>query len=85
MQTEDLVRARFGAEPLLGRGLSNAKFRTDELRSHIHRALDNGVTEEEIGELICHLAFYGGWPAAASAVNVARAAFDEHATRGNAM
>ena len=58
-----------------------AKFRTDELRSHIHRALDNGVTEEEIGELICHLAFYGGWPAAASAVNVAQQAFDEHAAR----
>ena len=54
-----------------------AKFRTDELRSHIHRALDNDVTEAEIGELICHLAFYRGWPAAASAVNVAEQAFEE--------
>ena len=44
-------------------------------------ALDNGVTQAEIGELICHLAFYGGWPAAASAVNVAQQAFDEHAAR----
>jgi 4-carboxymuconolactone decarboxylase len=56
-----------------------AKFRTDELRSHLNRALDNGVTEEEIGELICHLAFYGGWPAAASAVNIAHQVFEERA------
>lgn len=56
-----------------------SKFRTDELKGHILRALDNGVSEEEIGELICHLAFYGGWPAAASAVNVAREAFEERA------
>ena len=62
-----------------------AKFRTDELRSHIHRALDNGVTEAEIGELICHLAFYGGWPAAASAVDVAQQAFEEHAARSSAL
>ena len=53
-----------------------AKFRTDELRSHIHRALDNGVTEEEIGELICHLAFYAGWPNAFSAVPVVKGVFE---------
>ena len=58
-----------------------SKFRTDELRGHILRALDNGVTQEEIGELICHLAFYAGWPAAASAVQVAQKAFEEHAGR----
>ena len=38
------------------------EFRVDELHSHIRRALDNGVTREEISELIVHLAFYGGWP-----------------------
>ena len=53
-----------------------AKFRTDELRSHIHRALDNGVTEEEIGELICHLALTAGGPPPPARANVARAAFD---------
>jgi len=58
------------------------RFRTDELRGHILRALDNGVTEEEIGELICHLAFYSGWPAASSAVNVAQQAFEERAGEG---
>lgn len=56
------------------------RFRTAELKGHIFRALDNGVSEEEIGELICHLAFYSGWPAAASAVVIAREAFDERAS-----
>jgi 4-carboxymuconolactone decarboxylase len=45
--------------------------RTEQLPSHLKRALDNGLTWEEIGELITHLAFYGGWPAAMSAGRVA--------------
>ena len=35
------------------------------------RAIDNGVTKEEIGEVITHLAFYAGWPSAMSAAQVA--------------
>jgi 4-carboxymuconolactone decarboxylase len=37
-----------------------ALYRTDQLRGHIGRALDNGVTKEEIGEVITHMAFYSG-------------------------
>jgi 4-carboxymuconolactone decarboxylase len=37
--------------------------------------LDNGVTREEISELIFHLAFYGGWPTASDAVFVAKEVF----------
>ncbi|HLI28873.1 MAG TPA: carboxymuconolactone decarboxylase family protein [Chloroflexota bacterium] len=55
-----------------------ALYRTNELSFHIKRALDNGVTREEVGELITHLAFYAGWPAANSAVAIARRAFEEH-------
>src|SRR5258706_12581393 len=44
-------------------------YRTDELRGHIRRALQNGVTKDEIRGLITHLAFYAGWP---TAVNGAR-------------
>ncbi len=40
--------------------------RTEQLKGHLERALNNGVTPEEIGELITHLAFYGGWPVAMS-------------------
>ena len=54
-----------------------ALYRTDQLRGHIGRALDNGVTKEEIGEVIAHIAFYAGWPTAANAVRVAKEVFDE--------
>ncbi len=53
-----------------------ALYRTDQLRGHIRRALDNGVTKEEIGEVITHMAFYSGWPTAANAARVAKEVFD---------
>jgi len=53
-----------------------ALYRTDQLRGHIGRALDNGVTQDEIGEVITHMAFYAGWPTAANAVRVAKEVFD---------
>ena len=52
-----------------------ALYRTDQLRGHIGRALDNGVTREEIGEVITHMAFYAGWPTAVNAAQVARQVF----------
>ena len=58
-----------------------ALYRTDQLRGHIGRALDNGVTREEIGEVITHLAFYAGWPTAVNAAQVAKQVFEE---RGSA-
>jgi 4-carboxymuconolactone decarboxylase len=54
-----------------------ALYRTDQLRGHIGRALDNGVTREEIGEVITHMAFYAGWPVAVNAAQVAKQVFDE--------
>ena len=53
-----------------------ALYRTDQLRNHIRRALDNGVTKEEIGAIITHLAFYSGWPTAVNAARVAKEVFD---------
>ncbi len=50
--------------------------RSDQLTGHLERALGNGVTREEIGELITHLAFYAGWPAAMTAGRVAKKVFD---------
>ncbi len=49
--------------------------RPDQLRSHLARARDNGVTEAEVVETITHLAFYAGWPSAVTAVGVAREVF----------
>lgn len=40
---------------------------TGQLAGHLNRALDNGLTGEEAGEVVAHLAFYAGWPTAFSA------------------
>ena len=52
--------------------------RTEQLKGHLERALNNGVTPEEIGELITHLAFYGGWPVAMSGALVANDVLAQH-------
>jgi 4-carboxymuconolactone decarboxylase len=44
-----------------------AMSRPDQLMTHIARGLGNGLTQNEIGEVLTHLAFYCGWPAAMSA------------------
>jgi 4-carboxymuconolactone decarboxylase len=54
-----------------------ALYRTNELPFHLKRALENGVTKDELIELITHLAFYSGWPTASSAVAIARNVFAE--------
>jgi 4-carboxymuconolactone decarboxylase len=52
-------------------------YRTNELPFHLKRALQNGVTRDEIIETITHLAFYAGWPSAMTALQIARKAFEE--------
>ena len=61
-------------------GVLTALYRTDQLRGHIGRGLDNGLSEEDIGELITHVAFYAGWPVAVNAAQVAKAVFDERSS-----
>jgi 4-carboxymuconolactone decarboxylase len=53
-------------------------YRPEQLVGHLQRALDNGVTKDEISEMITHLAFYAGWPAAMSAANIARQVFEKN-------
>lgn len=52
-------------------------YRTDQLRGHIRRAEDNGVTRDEIAEMITHLSFYAGWPNGVNAAAVAKSVYDE--------
>src|SRR5436190_13658641 len=54
-----------------------ALYRSNELPFHIKKALENGVTRDEIVEVITHLAFYSGWPTAGTAVGIARQVLDE--------
>jgi 4-carboxymuconolactone decarboxylase len=51
--------------------------RPDQLRSHLSRARENGVTQDELVETITHLAFYCGWPNAVTAVGVAKEVFEK--------
>ena len=53
-----------------------ALYRTNQLRGHLRRALDNGVTKEELVEVIEHMAFYAGWPCAANGYEVAKEVFE---------
>ncbi len=54
-----------------------ALYRVNELPFHLKRALENGVTRDELTEAITHLAFYSGWPTASTAVGIARKVFEE--------
>ncbi len=49
----------------------------DQLRGHLGRALDNGLTQEEIGEVILHVALYTGWPTGVTASRMAGEVFQE--------
>jgi len=54
-----------------------ALYRVNELPFHLKYALKNGVTRDELVEMITHLAFYAGWPCASTAVGIARKVFEE--------
>ena len=54
-------------------------YRTNELPFHLKKALENGITRDEIVETITHLAFYAGWPPAMTALQIARKVFAESA------
>jgi 4-carboxymuconolactone decarboxylase len=49
----------------------------DELAMHVPAALRNGVTEDEISEILLQVAIYAGVPAANSAFTVARRVLDQ--------
>ncbi|MNC01610.1 Carboxymuconolactone decarboxylase family protein [compost metagenome] len=55
--------------------------KTEQMGFHFPRALENGVTLDELIELITHIAFYGGWPNAMSAILKAKELFGDQATK----
>lgn len=54
-----------------------AGYRQNELPFHTKKALENGVSRDEIIEAVTHLAFYSGWPTASTALTIARKVFAE--------
>jgi 4-carboxymuconolactone decarboxylase len=51
--------------------------RPEQLRFHLAKALENGVTRDEAIEAITHLAFYSGWPNAMTAIMLAKEIFSK--------
>jgi 4-carboxymuconolactone decarboxylase len=51
--------------------------KTEQMKSHFPRAIGNGVTKEEIIEMITHMAFYAGWPNAMTAMIKAKEVFSK--------
>lgn len=47
-----------------------ARAKLQYLPQHMRKAMDNGVTAEELGELVTHLAFYASWPNANAAAEI---------------
>lgn len=75
------VRERPGLSPrdrsLISVACLVALYRINELPFHVKFALKNGVTRDEIIEVITHLTFYSGWPTAHTAIGIAQRAFDK--------
>ena len=62
---------------LLTIGLMVALNRSDEFKLHVRAAFNNGVTRDEIKEVLLQCAIYAGVPAANSAFHMAQEVFDE--------
>ena len=60
---------------LLTIGLMVALNRSDEFKLHLRAAFNNGVTRDEIREVLLHCAIYAGVPAANSAFHMAEDVF----------
>lgn len=51
--------------------------RPEQLRFHLEKGLENGLTKDEVVEVITHLAFYSGWPNAMNAIMLAKEVFSK--------
>lgn len=58
---------------LMSMGLTDSSF-----KYHLTSAKNNGITKEEIAEIITHAAFYAGWPKAWAAFNMAKEVWTEN-------
>lgn len=62
---------------LVNLGMISALNRPHELKLHVKAALNNGLTREEIREVLMQVAVYCGVPAGIDSVRIAREAFAE--------
>ena len=51
--------------------------RIEQVEFHLRKAFENGLTKEELVAAITHIAFYAGWPTAASGFNHLKNVIDQ--------
>jgi 4-carboxymuconolactone decarboxylase len=51
--------------------------RIEQVDFHLNKAFENGMTKEELVAAITHIAFYAGWPTAASGFNHLQKVIDQ--------
>ena len=56
----------------MGKGMVDSS-----LKYHLQNAKNNGITKEEMAEIITHAAFYAGWPNAWAVFNLAKEVYAE--------
>ncbi len=70
------LRSIVTVSALIGKGITDSS-----LKYHLASARANGVTREEMAEILTHIAFYAGWPNAWAAFNMAKEVYgDDEAT-----
>ena len=60
----------------MGKGMADSS-----LKHHLINAKNNGITKEEMAEIITHAAFYAGWPNAWAVFNMAKEVYAEEDTK----
>lgn len=67
---EDKLSAHDRSMITLAALISGGNF--EQVVAHMKIGKENGITQEEMAEIITHLAFYVGWPKAWSAFKIAK-------------
>jgi 4-carboxymuconolactone decarboxylase len=68
----------FKVRSMLNLAMLSAMARWHEFEVHVRGALNNGVTEDEIAEILLQAGVYAGVPIAAEGFRVAKKVLDEH-------
>ena len=65
-------RSMITVAALMGAGITDAS-----LKGHIEKAKENGITKDEIVEIITQLAFYTGWPKGWAVFSIAQEVYND--------
>ncbi len=71
-------RSMITVASLVSMGMTN-----NSLKHHLQFAKKNGITRDEIAEILTHIAFYAGWPKAWATFNMAKEVWNEDESTAN--